>query len=191
MKMNDLNEMTMRVGSYEDLGKFLHTFKSYKHEQHVGDIEQFDVYKKDESPIIKYAVFDDGEPIAFFIFDHYLNELNTSFVHSKYRKKGLFSAFLFFLKRNEGHSRIVFSELHSEDTVEAIKRIYKRFDAFWDNGDEKVPYSPNTIDKFYSQRKLTGWKLVLENDGDFSSFPKFFNETFAKAYYFNLLHDEE
>jgi hypothetical protein len=99
----------------------------------------------------------------------------NAYVVEVHRKQGLFSAFLFFLKRNEGLSKIVLGELQSEATVEAVRRIYKRFDASWKKDGYREPYDPATVDKYYSSTKPTGWKIVLENDGDFSSWPKFFD----------------
>jgi hypothetical protein len=115
----------------------------------------------------------------------------NAYVVEVHRKQGLFSAFLFFLKRNEGLSKIVIGELQSEDTIEAIRRIHKRFKTSWEKDGIKEPYDPNSLEQYYSYIAPTGWKIVLENHGDFSSWPKFFdlneamaNGKLAEAFYF-------
>lgn len=176
MKLNDLTEMTMRTGysSYESSKNYLPYYQTLKEKgTHCGDIEQFNVFKLNRDDYMDYAVFLDGVCIAFFVLEQ--NELKVAFVLSDYRKQGIFSMFLFFLKRNEGMSQIVLGDLHSERTIEALKRIHIRFDTNWVKGDRKIKFDPANVDKFYSDAGPTGWKIMLENDHDFSKCSKFWN----------------
>lgn len=168
-------EMTMKVPSYEMLADYLPHFTHLKSDGfHCGDIEHFKIFKKQRGlSYTDYAAFLDGVIVAFFVLEG--NEITNAFVSKEYRKKGLFSAFLFFLKRNEGLSQIILGDNHSYETVEAVKRIYKRFNTSWFKGIEKIPYDPNQEDPYYSMGKPTGWKIMLENDGDFSKWQKYFH----------------
>jgi hypothetical protein len=78
---------------------------------------------------------------------------------------GLFALFLWFLKTREGISRIVIGDSHSRDTIESIKRISARFKTSWynRNTEEIVPYTPETIDRYYSTASATPLVVILEN----------------------------
>lgn len=151
----------------------------------VGDIEEYKVYKRDREHFTDYAIFNDGKVVAYAVLEQ--NVVENVFVVPEHRKRGLFSMFLFFLKQNEGLSQIIMGMRHSKDTLEAIKRIARRFNIYWSNGKEKVPYSPETTDQFYSETAPTKWKLILENDGDFTDVPKKFDFRLAKTFYTPLL----
>ena len=186
---NFVNEMTMVVNSYEQLGNYLKEFDHLLTDgEHCGDIEKFKIYKKQRGNLVDYAAFLEEKVVAFFVMKG--DMLMDAYVIKDHRKVGLFSAFLFFLKRNEGHSKIQLSVTQSEDTVEAVKRIYKRFDAYWEKDGKKEKYDPSTVDQFTSKGKETGWILVLENDGDFSHWQKFYHRTLqddtrlTEMYYF-------
>lgn len=169
-----VGEMTMKAGTFGRLEKDL---PEYQHllevGEHCGDIEEFEIYKKDRKGLIDYAAFLDKKVVAFFTLDK--NEIVAAFVIKELRKKGLFSAFLFFLKRNEGISQIILGEIHSKDTIEAVKRIYKRFNTSWVKDGKKEKFEPGVEEPYYSIEKPTGWKIMLENDGDFSKWQKFYH----------------
>jgi hypothetical protein len=170
-----VGEMTMVVKSYEQLGDYLKEFDHLLTDgEHCGDIEKFKIYKKQRGKLVDYGAFLEDKVVAFFVMKD--DMLMDAFVTKEHRKIGLFSAFLFFLKRNEGHSQIRLSDSHSEDTVEAVKRIYKRFDVYWEKDGKKEKYDPLTVDQYTSRNKGTGWTLVLENDGDFSHWQKFYHK---------------
>lgn len=184
-----VGEMTMVVNSYENLGEYLKEFDHLLTDgEHCGDIEKFKIYKKPRGKLVDYGAFLEDKVVAFFVMKN--DMLMDAFVTKEHRKIGLFSAFLFFLKRNEGHRQIRLSDSHSEDTVEAVKRIYKRFDTYWEKDGKKEKYDPSTIDQYTSRSKGTGWTLVLENDGDFSHWQKFNHKTLqddtrlTEMYYF-------
>ena len=173
-----LSEMTMRVNSYEELSHYMQYFDHLMHDgEHCGDIEEFNVYKKARGSLVDYAVFFHKEHVAFFVLKG--DELTDAFVDKDYRKKGLFSAFLMFLKLNEGMSKIVLNDHHSEATIAAVKRIYKRFDTSWVKDDQSVPFDPTVEEPYYSRNGPTGWKIVLENDHDFSDRLKFYDHITA------------
>jgi hypothetical protein len=95
--------------------------------------------------------------------------------------------FLVFLKRVEHFNRIILGDLHSEDTIKAVQRIYKRFNTFWFDGTKKIPYDPETIDQFYGLTTKTPWKIILENDYDWSDWPTEWNPLDLRTWYSGLL----
>lgn len=175
MKLVDLKEMTIRAGSHEArLAQAVEQFADMNTTaEHVGDIEQFTVYKRQRGDLTDYAIFRHDQLASYGVTIPHKQELSITYTLPEFRKRGVFLAFLHFLLRHEGYNRIVLSDNHSEDTVRAIQRVYRRFDTFWERGSERAPYSPDTIDTFYGIGKRTGWKLVLENDGDWSNFPRY------------------
>jgi hypothetical protein len=198
MKLKELFEMTMKVNSFEGLAAFLPEYAKLKETgKHVGDIEKIKIFSKLRSPYTGYCLFDGDKAIAYFVTVKSTKMLQNAFVIPEERKRGVFQTFLLFLKRHEGYDKITLGQLHSKDTIESLKRIYKQFDTYWEKGIEKVPYDPATIDQFYGD-KPTGWKIVLENDYDFSSWPRFFPDfsdslppvDLCECFYFGFLEEE-
>lgn len=188
MKLPQLTEMTMRVSSYEELGAYIDQFADINVTgEFAGDLQHYQVYKRARDKFTDYAVFDKESIIAFFVLEQ--NELLNAYVKPEHRKQGVFSMFLFFLKRNEGFTKIIIGDLHSEATVEAIKHIAIRFHVYWTNGEIKVPYDPAKIDDFYSHLEPTEWQIVLENNGDFSRWPKKFDPLDSRTWYSPLLEN--
>ena len=191
-------EMTMKAGSLEHrLGSDLPFYQLLLADgEHCGDIEEFEIYKKERKGLWDYAAFLNKEVVAYFTLDK--NEIVAAFVKKEFRKKGLFSAFLFFLKRNENISQILLGEIQSKDTIEAVKRIHTRFKTSWVNGSKKEKFDPNIEEPYYSNMSPTGWKIMLENDGDFSHWPKFFNRDLREGgrilemlYFETFIEDEK
>jgi len=185
MKAKEIyQEMTMRAGSYEGLSRYAYLFTPLvKTGQHVGDIERYHVHK--DSQVDNYGAFDNDDLIAFWQMDG--NVLETVYVMPEYRRQGMFAAILWFMKRNEGLRRIILGDHHSNDTYYAMQRIFHRFNAYWQRGQEKIPYSPDTLEQFYSLRGPTGWRLVLENNSTALSESRYFNPMDLGTWYFNLL----
>lgn len=190
--------MTMRNSdtSYEEFSQALSYYQDlYNVGIHCGDIEDTQVIKAERGKLTDYAFFQQTKCVGFAILNN--NVVVNVYVIPENRKRGLFSAFLFFLKRNEGMHQIVLGDTQSEQTVSAVKRIYKRFNTFWIKDGEKIPYDPNTIDQFYSIAGPTGWQIMLENDGDFSHWPKFWSyisggpPPLLQEFYYNLLDYED
>jgi len=179
MKLKELSEMTLRMGKAgNNLANGLeYAFNDRKSYKHVGDIQDSNVLHKGDIYLI---VSPKDQPVGIFqiIKNGDTALVQNMYVVSEHRKKGWMSMFLFFLKQNESYSRIQLGDIQSEDTVEAVKRIYVRFDTNWINkrNGERVKYDPDTINNFYSIHKATDWNIVLENDGDFSHCPKFWDK---------------
>jgi len=173
MKQKELSEMTQsfgKVGSQlSNALKFADVNKGDY--SHVGDMNEADVLFKNEV----YLIVLNTKSIAFF---QVVKRGNTALVQNMYvvpehRKEGWMSMFLYFLKQNEGYARIQLGDRHSEDTIEAVKRISKRFKVYWEKDGKRYPYTVDTIDKFYSLDAPSGWNIILENDGIFIDYPKF------------------
>lgn len=177
MKLEDLHEMTLRVSSYETIGQSLPHFQTLKDVgTHCGDMEHFNVYKSSRDAFVYYAVFEKDKCVAFFIIKDD-NCLDIGYVIPEKRQNGILSMFLFFLKRNENITPIEIGQQQSEQMIAALLKIYKRFNTYWIKDGSKVPFDPNTVDQFYSDVHQTGWSIILENDGDFSSWKKFYDPT--------------
>lgn len=188
MKANEfLSEMTMLAGSYEKLGNYLHMFNNYNLDQfHVGDIENFTVYKKKNDLENRYAIFDQNNIAGFFTMKN--NVLDVVYIVSQYRKQGLFPAIIWFLKKNEKLDQVILGSHYSYDTYQAIKKIYKRFEkVYWLKDGQKVTYNPDTVDQFYSLVGSTGWNLVFENYNKNLGETRFFDPLDLSTWYFNLL----
>lgn len=182
-----LVEMTMRVNSYEDLGNYVTAFEYViAPENHCGDIEQHHVYKHTKDNTTNYAISEDSKTVVGF-FQVVDNEFTTIYITPALRGKGMFGAVLWFLKRNEGMSRIVLGKQHSEASIESIKRISDRFNVYWTNGTVTHPYNPNTVNQYYSIAGPTEWRVVLEHSGDFTLWEKYWNPTNLETYYYALL----
>lgn len=199
MKLTDLKEMTARTTSMEDLGKHIKEYEYVLNDgTHVGDIEEFKVLRvsRQIAPFYDYILTLEDKIVAFFsVSKKWIVEV--AYVIPEYRKKGLFSAFLFFLKRNEGANKITLGNVHSPDTVKVVKRIYKRFETNWENqkSGEKVKFDPNIEEPYYSSGIPTDWKIVLESDYDFTEWPKYRegieNAQIIKSFYFCFLDEED
>ncbi len=183
-EINNIREMTMRGPSMENqLSTFFKSIADDKNNyDHVGDIEEINVLKNNDV----YLLITDNKPVGFYqVIPHdNVAEIKSAYTAPDFRRKGILTNFIWFLKRNEGFSRIRIGDVQSTDTIEAIKRIAKRFNAYWENENgETVPYNVDTIDQFYSDMQPTGWKIVLENDYDFSDWPKFYEIPNIKCLY--------
>lgn len=193
MKIDDLVEMTQLVPSYEHMKTWLPEFqKLLKNGIHCGDIEQFNIYKLQRDNLTDYGFFENDICVGFAVLRQ--NEITNVYIIPEKRQLGLWSMFLFFLKKNEHMSKIILDNRHSEQMLQALKRIYQVFDTSWIKGDEKIPFDPKTTDQFYSKKEPTGWKIMLENDGDFSKEENIFeglNITDSRSMYFWFLEEEK
>jgi GNAT superfamily N-acetyltransferase len=180
----------MKAGSYEGLSRYLPQYAAFKSSGiFVGEIEDYKIFKANDD-YGRYAAFLDNDVAAFWQISSE-GELAGVYVHPDHRRKGLFSAILFFLKRNEGFSKIILGDHHSNDTYNAVQRIYKRFTkVYWQRGDQTVPYDPFTVDDFYSLTGPTGWQIVLEHSSSNLNECKRFDPLDLGTWYFNLLDEE-
>lgn len=174
MKLKDLkiNEMTMRGPNLDKLAtKFVDTNKDkWFTGQHIGDIEQYQIKKLDDY----YSVWDRDVIIAASQLDDTksIPIVDKVWVNKEYRGQKIFSKLLWFYKTRLGYPKLLLGDVHSADMQEVVKGL-SNFTKYWVKGDQQEPFNINTLDKFYGFGKSTGWMLMLENTGDFSSWPKF------------------
>lgn len=71
-------------------------------------------------------------------------------------------------------NNLIIGKVHSTDMQEVVKGL-SRFNKQWYNlkTKEKKPFNVDTLDDFYSHLHSIDWRLMLENSGDFSDWPKF------------------
>ena len=145
--------------------------------EHVGDIDSFTI-KKDG---IYFSVWDNEILIAY-------SSLSTQkpavvddvWVSGEYRGQKLFSKLLWFYKSRMGQNKLVLGDVHSKDTQDIVTSGgLSRFTKSWVNirTNQTEPFDPATVDNFYSWMGPTPWRLMLENDGDFTSWPAFNSES--------------
>ena len=172
-----LKEMTMKAGdlSYNLSRYFNKASKEILEFSHIGDIEdKFKVMKRES----EFLVLSQNIPCAYFVVQQkdLKIEISVAFVEDSFRKQSIFAKFIWFLKRFFHSNEIMLSDVHSKDTIESLKRLNNRFLIHWEKDGVKVKYDPDEIEKYYGISKPTGWKIVLENDGNFLDWPRFFNE---------------
>lgn len=167
--------MTMRGGDFNTAAnKFVDARKDEwkKNGKHVGDIENFTVLQDG----YYFSVWDNDTIVACTSLTGYAdtNIVDEVWVNPDYRGQKLFSKLIWFYKTRLNRNNILIGQVHSKDMQEVIKGL-SRFDKYWYNTKtkEKKPFSLDTLDDFYSYTQVTPWRLMLENDGDFSSWPKF------------------
>ena len=188
--------MTMKAGDLSHLKKyFVDIVAERENYKHIGDIEQFQVLKKNDI----YLLMSKDVGVAFFEVqkcdaseaEPYSNStlINVTYIDDVFRGKDLLEKFIWFLKRHEGGSKILLGDIHSAMMVNAVKKLSKRFETSWVKKDEKVKYDPTNVDDFYGAGHTTGWQIMFENQGNFESWPRFFNEDSPdiKQYYYWLL----
>jgi hypothetical protein len=189
MQLVNMLEMTQSVDSFEHLAHFMPMIQmQLPNAEHCGDIEKVHVYKIKLLGSLFYITSHDGKTVlGYYQVDN--NELIGAYVIPEMRRQNLTAMFLLFLKRSEGMSKIIIGDQQSHNMIAVLQKVYKRFDTNWEKDGKKIPYDPATIDNFYSDKK-TGWQVVLENDGDFSKWPKFYNLYNTKTWYNQLLEGE-
>lgn len=183
MKLEDLKEMTMRAGNLDRLATaYVNLHKNdWKMGEHVGDIEQFSVIKFNEF----FSVWLNDEIISSLktIPTGDLIEVRNIWTSKKFRGQKILSKLLWFLKTRMGYSKLLLGDVHSQDTQAIVKGGLSRFEKSWYKDGKKEKFSLDTLDKFYSYGKSTGWRILLENDGDFSSWPKFTGSDWVRDNY--------
>lgn len=178
----------------ERLSKLVPNYEKILDGEHVGDIEEFKVFREVDGDKSFYAIGIEGVLAGFFSIDTKPEVvLQTVWVDPKWRR--LFSAILLFLKRVEGHDRFFLGDLHSADTMEAIKRVTRATNVYWVRDGEIVPYDATKIDNFYTEPRSTpdnGWRIMIEHLVP-NIHPKFYSskldEFHISMLYFNLIED--
>jgi hypothetical protein len=189
MRLDTVLEMTQAVDSFEHLVQFMPMVQmQLPNATHCGDIEKAHVYRTSLMGSTFYIISHDGKTVlGYYQLDG--NEVLGAYVIPEMRQQNLTAMFLLFLKRNEGMSKIIIGDQQSANMIATLKKIYTRFDTSWEKDGTKIPYHPNTISNFYDVKK-TGWQIILENDGDFSKWPKFYNLYNLKTWYNQLIEGE-
>lgn len=176
MKVNDIvTEMTMRAGNLDKRATDFADTNAQRWYQgkHVGDIDSF-VVKKDG---IYFSVWDGDTLIAFSsVSTQNPVVVDDVWVNGEYRGQKILSKLLWFYKSRLGHDKLILGDVHSKDTTDIIiGGGLSRFTKLWINirTNQTEPYDPATVDSFYSWVGPTPWRLMLENDGDFTDWPVF------------------
>jgi len=139
--------------------------------RHIGDIEDYALKQYDNF----YTLWDNDILIAYVTFtDSPENLVKDNWVDEKYRFRKIFSMMLWFFKTRLARNRIIIGKVNSVDMQEVINGM-SRFHKHWINIDtnELVAFDVNIVHKYYNADKSTQWRLMLENNGDFSDWPKF------------------
>jgi hypothetical protein len=154
--------------------------QSWKTGEYVGDIDSFKVIKKDHI----YSLWDNDVMVSFVSTSSEMSDTVTVdyWVDKKYRGQKIISKFLWFLKTREGMSKIIIGKQHSGDTVQMLRSGgLSHFKKSWVNikSGERVPYDkekdngPGGTYEPYRSMAPTDWRIILENSGDFSDYPRF------------------
>lgn len=189
MKLQTILEMTQAVDSFEHLAQFMPMIEmQLPNATHIGDIEKVHVYKINLLGTTFYITSHDGSTVlSYYQMDN--NELLGAYVIPEMRQQNLTAMFLLFLKRTAGMSKIIIGDQQSQSMIAVLKKIHTRFNTSWEKDGKKIKYDPDHVDNFYSAAK-TGWQVVLENDGNFLSWPKFYNLYNVKTWYNQLVEGE-
>lgn len=167
MKLVDLEEMATKGGDLSSVGdrwaqgvtKML--LSNPKDNKKIGMIDELEVRKF----IMTYSIWDKDRMVAAARIDLIPGAtaiIDDVWVDRERRGQKLFVKLLLFIKNRLKQARIIFGEVHSDDTVKLLKADgLKAFTRYWqDKNGEVRPFSPATVDEFYGLGK---WKLVLES----------------------------
>ena len=141
--------------------------------KHIGDIDNYQVKQYEHF----YSLWDKDLLIGFNSLTKDKADapivVDIVWINPDYQGKKLFSKMLWFYKTRLGHSKLMLGDIHSLAMQEVVKSGLSRFKKSWLKNETSEPFDIKTLDKYYDHSKSTGWQLVLENDGDFSNWPKF------------------
>jgi hypothetical protein len=176
-ELNELSEMTQRVGGLEPM--LLECFNKYsselakdsskfKQEGKLADGQEvLHRLKQDRNREI-YLVKQKDESIAYFAVqdDGQRPMLVEVYVKKEHRKTHIFTNFILYVIHDLKRSGVEMGASHSNDTVYMLKSLYKskKFKMTWENADtgEKIKYDPATVDKFYQNHTASAWTVILE-----------------------------
>jgi len=167
-----ISELSMNVGSLNS--KISQNFVDknisdwYTNGKTIGQIEDYDLKKLNNM----YSLWDKDQYVASAELTD-SSEVNLMHVDKKYRRRKILSKLLWNFKTRQGRNKLILNQYHSDDLYRVIKTGgLSRFRKTWQNNQGQVePFDIDTVDKYYSYSSPTGWKPVLENDGDFSDMP--------------------
>lgn len=178
MRAHELSEMTMRAGRINDrlAQTIVNTNKNkWAQGEIVGEIEHYTLRKSANI----YSLWDDDAYVASASLSDEdaqgLSLVNLMYVAPEYRAQGILSKLLWNFKTRQNRSKLVLQQVHSDDLYTIIANGgLSRFNKHWINANcETQPFDLDTLNQFYRYDQPSGWRLVLENTGDLTFFPKF------------------
>lgn len=168
--------MTMRGGNFSSIAERYgkeHQISWRTEGKHIGDIDNYQVKQYEHF----YSLWDKDLLIGFNSLTKDKSDapivVDIVWINPDYQGKKIFSKMLWFYKTRLGHSKLMLGDIHSLAMQEVVKSGLSRFKKSWLKNKTSEPFDIKTLDKYYDHSKSTGWQLVLENDGDFSNWPKF------------------
>jgi hypothetical protein len=172
-----LSELSMRTGRLNDKESknFVNNNASVwlTDGKIIGQIDRFNLRRYEDM----YSLWNDSNYVASAKLSDYGNysEVNLLHVDEKYRNQKILSKLLWNFKTRQGKNKLILNQYHSDDLYDVIKNGgLSKFEKYWIDGNgNKESFDTSSIEKYYSRLKPTGWKLVLENDGNFSDMPHF------------------
>jgi hypothetical protein len=168
-----ISELSMRTGKLNSNNsqRFVNDNSDmwYRDGEIIGQIDNYDLRKLNDM----YSLWDKNQYVASAQLSD--SEVNLLHVDPKYRKQKILSRLLWNFKSRQSKNKLIINQYHSDDLYDVIKNGgLSRFEKYWQHKTGKIaPFDANTIDDYYSHIAPTGWKLVLENNGDFSDMPHY------------------
>lgn len=163
----------MRGPNYDQLAKKFgdqHRDRWRSHGQHIGDIEQYALIQDGNF----FSMWDQDAMVAFASLSDHDNTVDNVWVDSAHRGQRLFSKLLWFFKTRLNRNPLIIGPVHSPTMQEVVKGL-SRFRKSWVNVQtgQREPFDPAATDRYYDSMHPTEWRLMLENQGDFSGWPRF------------------
>lgn len=189
MKISDVTE-TLITASPEKIMKNIFSTLSTDNMKHVGDIEYYQVFHRDNL----YIITKDGDKVGYAVVDiiEDIPVVEQLYISDDYRGNGVGEMFILYLKRAEGFEKIKFGYQQSFDAMKMLKRIGHRFTMYWEKDGVTMEYNAENNEVAYSYGGNTGWQLVLENTMDMKA-ERFFDSSSPKMsmFYECLLWDND
>ena len=188
--------MTMSVGDLSyNLSRYMSNYgKDFpKAHTHDGDIEEIQVWSCNNHKGI-YLFVSDAKPIGWFCINTkpFGSELTAIYVDEKFKGLRLFEKVCWYIKMHLKLFPLFLGDVHSIATRGVIKKIasVNRLKVSWFNieTDSKEAFLKNP-ELGYSNEKTTPYRIMLENDGNFDDWNRFFSlsECSIKQFYDFLL----
>ena len=185
----NLREMTAKAGSMENgLLPYAQKAQARKDQfSHVGDIENIVVLKSG----LEFLLYSDSDFVGYFYIDKNKDRfvLRLAFVDKGFRRQNVLEKFIWFLVKHEAVEELEISDVHSQDTIDAFKKLSYRMDLFWEKDGKQEKYDLLNLSKHYGA-KQTGWVLIVKNDGAkkaFEDWPRYNNVPDPRCLYDWLL----
>lgn len=172
MRIRDIiPEMTMRGPSMSASAQHYvnANIESWKNDPLVANIDEFDV--KHANSV--YTVWDNDTLVATTTLSNdTIPVVDRIWVNPEYRGQKVLSKLLWFYKSREGHPRLLLGDFHSKEMQEILAgNGLSRMTKHWYKNGDIQPFDPVDPSK-YSLGGKTGWFVMLENNGDFSGWPR-------------------